>query len=38
MDKITVTINGKVCTGSRGDTVLNIAAANGIVILLDCRR
>lgn len=36
MDKITVTINGKACTGSRGDTVLNIAAANGIVIPTLC--
>lgn len=36
MEKITVTINGKVCTGSRGDTILNIAAANGIVIPTLC--
>lgn len=36
MEKITVTINGKVCTGNRGDTILNIAAANGIVIPTLC--
>ena len=36
MDKITVTINGKVCSGNRGDTILNIAAANGIIIPTLC--
>lgn len=36
MDKITITVNGRVCRGSRGDTVLNIAAANGIVIPTLC--
>ncbi len=36
MEKITVTINGKVCSGERGDTILNIAAANGIIIPTLC--
>ncbi len=33
---ITITINGKVCTGKNGDTILNIAAANGIEIPTLC--
>ncbi len=32
MDKIKLTINGKEVIGNKGDTVLNIAAANGIEI------
>ncbi len=32
MSQITITINGKVCTGEQGDTILNIAKANGIEI------
>ena len=36
MDKITVKINGKTCVGDAGDTILNIAAKNGIVIPTLC--
>ena len=36
MEMITVTINGKVCTAEKGKTILDIAAANGIVIPTLC--
>ena len=32
MSQITITVNGKVCTGQAGETILNIAKANGIEI------
>lgn len=32
MNQITITIDGKVCTGKQGDTILQIAEANGIEI------
>ena len=32
MSQITITVNGKVCTGPAGETILNIAKANGIEI------
>ena len=32
MEQIKITINGRELTGSRGETILNIAAANGIEI------
>ncbi len=36
MENITVTIDGKLCRGDAGDTILNIAAKNGIVIPTLC--
>ena len=36
MNEIKITINGKQCTGTRGETILNIAARNGIVIPTLC--
>ena len=36
MSTITITIDGKVCTGSQGDTILKIARANGIDIPTLC--
>lgn len=36
MNEIKITINGKLCTGTRGETILNIAARNGIVIPTLC--
>ena len=32
MEQIKITINGRELTGSRGETILNIATANGIEI------
>ena len=32
MNQITITINGVVCKGNKGDTILKIAEANGIYI------
>ena len=32
MSEITITINGKVCKGSQGDTIFKIAKENGIYI------
>ncbi|MBO6041370.1 MAG: (2Fe-2S)-binding protein, partial [Oscillospiraceae bacterium] len=36
MNQITITIDGKKCTGPKGDTILNIARLNGIEILSLC--
>ena len=32
MEKITLTINGKLCDGVKGDTILAVANKNGIKI------
>ena len=36
MENIKITINGKVCVGEKGQTILDIAAANGITIPTLC--
>jgi len=36
MEQIKITINGKECIGSKGDTILKIATANGIFIQTLC--
>ena len=36
MEQIKIIINGKECTGNKGDTILKIATANGVFIPTLC--